>query len=92
MFRELAKQIHEVYSKLLEALGKYRVQLLIGGSNIEPDKQAFRELGANFIIATPGKLKEMMNSKLEEFSFKNLNLFVMGKEFSGNKTRTTDFA
>jgi len=75
--RELAKQIHEVYSKLLEALGKFRVQLLIGGSNIEPDKQAFKELGANFIIATPGKLKEMMNSKVEEFSFKNLNLFVM---------------
>jgi len=75
--RELAKQIHEVFSKLLEALGKYRVQLLIGGSNIEPDKKAFRDLGANFIIATPGKLKEMMNAKVDGFSFRNLNLFVM---------------
>jgi len=58
-------------------LGKYRVQLLIGGSNIEPDKKAFRDLGANFIIATPGKLKEMMNAKVDGFSFRNLNLFVM---------------
>jgi len=59
-------------------LGKYRVQLLIGGSNIEPDKQAFKDLGANFIIATPGKLKEMLNAQTEGFTFKNLNLFVMG--------------
>ena len=79
MFRELAKQIHDVYGKLVEALGKYRVQLLIGGSSIEPDKQAFEKDGANFIIATPGKLREMLESKLDLFSFKNLEMFVMGK-------------
>jgi len=68
-----------VFSKLVEALGKYRLLLLIGGSNIEPDIELFKSKGANFVIATPGKLKEMINSKVDEFSFKNLEMFVMGK-------------
>ena len=52
--------------------------LLIGGSSIEPDKKMIREFGTNFIIATPGKLREMIDAKVEEFSFRDLELFIMG--------------
>jgi len=78
IFRELAKQIQNVFTKLLECLQKFSLLLLIGGSNLKNDIESFQNNGGNFIIATPGKLREALDAKIENFSLKTLEVFIMG--------------
>lgn len=80
--RELAKQIQEIAIELAKHLenNPYSIQLCIGGVSTKVDISNIKSEGANILIATPGKLKELMDTKdLEEhLIFKHLEILIMG--------------
>eukprot|EP00158_Paraphelidium_tribonemae_P007324 Partr_v1_DN28201_c1_g1_i2_m76226 putative ATP-binding RNA helicase involved in the biogenesis of 60S ribosomal subunits. Required for the normal formation of 18S rRNA through the processing of pre-rRNAs at sites A0, A1 and A2, and the normal formation of 25S and 5.8S rRNAs through the processing of pre-rRNAs at sites C1 and C2 (By similarity) len=76
--RELSRQISSVLASFLadiEDSRKLRQLLVTGGSNPEEDIKAYRESGANIIIATPGKLESLIKSN--EFHTKELEILVL---------------
>jgi len=75
--RELAKQISEVARKFLTALGKFSLCLLTGGTHTEQDLKKIEENGCNFIIATPGKFREVLEKKSPHINMKTLYFFIM---------------
>ena len=65
--RELASQIFEVCREMAAALHKggspeVRVLLCIGGINMAEQSQVLRR-GAHIVVATPGRLKDMLDKK-----------------------------
>ncbi|EDO41335.1 predicted protein [Nematostella vectensis] len=58
--RELAQQIDEVVSTLVEDIPNIRRLLLIGGADPNADLKAFKYEGANIIIGTPGRLEDFL--------------------------------
>ncbi|EAS01115.2 DEAD-box ATP-dependent RNA helicase (macronuclear) [Tetrahymena thermophila SB210] len=79
--RELAKQIHEIAVQLASHLenNQFSIQLCIGGVSTKIDVSNIQSQGANILIATPGKLKELMDMKELEDSliFRNLEILIM---------------
>ncbi|EGR30468.1 hypothetical protein IMG5_131190 [Ichthyophthirius multifiliis] len=78
--RELAIQIHEICQKLLDKIQnvpKYSLQLCIGGHNTQIDVQNLEKTGCNILIASPGKLKELINLNCEFLIIKNLEILIM---------------
>lgn len=80
--RELARQISEVINQLLNCpLLKDRVSqvikcmLVTGGRPVKADIEEFRLLRPTLIVATPGKLEELL--KVRDFSVKNLEVLVL---------------
>uniref|UniRef100_A0A915CUT5 RNA helicase n=1 Tax=Ditylenchus dipsaci TaxID=166011 RepID=A0A915CUT5_9BILA len=67
--RELAKQIHDVITWLVDQLmvdggfPEIRVGLCIGGFPIRDQARIF-ERGAHICVATPGRLSDMLNKKI----------------------------
>ncbi|CAG9326693.1 unnamed protein product [Blepharisma stoltei] len=60
--RELANQIHEVAVKINENLeNPYSLQCLIGGHSKPEDIEKIENQGANIIIATPGRILDLLN-------------------------------
>jgi ATP-dependent RNA helicase RhlE len=59
--RELAMQVHEQYEQLRGKLPK--AALVIGGVSEKSQIQGIRA-GSSFVIATPGRLQDLMNRKL----------------------------
>lgn len=66
--RELAGQIHEELTAFTRGMGIFSV-VCVGGASIVPQKRALRHRN-NFIIGTPGRLKDLIDQKcirLSEF-------------------------
>ncbi|XP_062561504.1 probable ATP-dependent RNA helicase DDX55 homolog [Armigeres subalbatus] len=63
--RELATQISDVLFDFLqhEKLGIFKQKLLIGGNSVDEDVDSIRKEGANVLIATPGRLKDLLERK-----------------------------
>ncbi|KXJ73125.1 probable ATP-dependent RNA helicase DDX55 homolog [Aedes albopictus] len=63
--RELATQISDVLGDFLqhEKLAVFKQKLLIGGNPVEEDVDWIRKEGANVLIATPGRLKDLLERK-----------------------------
>lgn len=61
----------------------HSVCLLIGGTKVSADLTYIAEHGANVVIGTPGRLKEIfqlnIQSNYEHMNFKELEYFIMGK-------------
>lgn len=58
--RELASQISEVLQNFLKNLPQLTYACYIGGSSVQDDLDKFVENGANIIIATPGRLEDLL--------------------------------
>lgn len=58
--RELAKQTHEVVSDFASEAG-IPLLLLTGGGTLAVDIERYKETGGNIVVATPGRLLEMLN-------------------------------
>ncbi|KAM0788106.1 hypothetical protein ACM66B_001273 [Microbotryomycetes sp. NB124-2] len=65
--RELAIQIHSVFTKFIDAQPSTSTSpplapplLLIGGKPLSTDVQTFRDTGADILIGTPGRLEEFL--------------------------------
>ncbi|KAI8596303.1 P-loop containing nucleoside triphosphate hydrolase protein, partial [Dissophora ornata] len=65
--RELALQISDEAQKLLEPLG-WGVQYLVGGENKSQQLDRISKEAAEFVVATPGRLKDLLGNK--EFAAK----------------------
>ncbi|XP_058822440.1 probable ATP-dependent RNA helicase DDX55 homolog [Topomyia yanbarensis] len=63
--RELAVQISNVLEDFLdhEQLNVFKQKLLIGGSSVDEDVDSIRKEGANILVATPGRLKDLLERK-----------------------------
>lgn len=61
--RELASQISEVIEEFLKESKSITQLLLIGGKPLETDLSLFEEKGANIIVATPGRLEDILSGK-----------------------------
>lgn len=59
--RELAMQIYQEFREFSQGMGIYTA-IIIGGSNIERQKMELRR-NPNFVIATPGRLKDLLRQK-----------------------------
>lgn len=76
--RELALQIGEVLDMFLKHMNPpYTKMLAIGGNSVNIDVENFRNNGANIIVATPGRLEDLLSQK----QLINLPLAVKSLEF-----------
>lgn len=57
--RELAQQTSDVLKHFLSRLDITQI-LLVGGTSVENDINTFNTTGANIIIATPGRLEDLL--------------------------------
>ena len=64
--RELAQQIESECQKFAAPLG-YTVVSIIGGRSVEELRFSLR-IGVHVIVATPGRLKDMINNSMIVFS------------------------
>ncbi|XP_001603959.1 probable ATP-dependent RNA helicase DDX55 homolog [Nasonia vitripennis] len=77
--RELATQISQVLAKFLEKLPVFKQVLLVGGSTVKDDVEQLRK-GCNIIIATPGRLEDILTNCKEinlAGAIKSLELLVL---------------
>ncbi|EGG20180.1 putative RNA helicase [Cavenderia fasciculata] len=70
--RELAVQIFGILEQFVHGLDHIKRLLLIGGTEVYEDVQKFNKDGGNVIVATPGRLEDVLsrverNMKLKEF-------------------------
>ncbi|XP_055541769.1 probable ATP-dependent RNA helicase DDX55 homolog [Wyeomyia smithii] len=80
--RELAVQISKVLGDFLEhdVLKQFKQKLLIGGSSVEEDVDSLRKDGANVLVATPGRLKDLLERRGDPnlpAKVRNLELLVL---------------
>ncbi|KAE8746690.1 hypothetical protein FOCC_FOCC006673 [Frankliniella occidentalis] len=84
--RELASQIYEVLTPFLETHNKmkpnHKLQalLLLGGNSVEADIALLRDKGANILIATPGRLEDILEHHTDvclKPALKSLELLVL---------------
>jgi len=78
--RELALQISEVLSELLKHAPMLSQILFIGGTPIQTDLELFVEKGANIVIATPGRLEDILLRKTDSRianAVKNLEVLIL---------------
>ncbi|KAJ6634707.1 putative ATP-dependent RNA helicase DDX55 like [Pseudolycoriella hygida] len=62
--RELAAQTSKVLEQFLQkAEFKFKQKLLVGGNNVEEDVHFLKKTGANILIATPGRLVDLLERK-----------------------------
>ncbi|XP_011684380.1 PREDICTED: probable ATP-dependent RNA helicase DDX55 homolog isoform X2 [Wasmannia auropunctata] len=72
--RELATQISEILGEFLKEIPLLKQILLVGGVTLEKDAEKLKK-GANIIVATPGRLKDILSNS------NNLSLCVKSLEF-----------
>lgn len=63
--QELAIQIAEVLNFFLKHISQFKQMLLIGGEPIQDVAKKFLDNGANIIVATPGRLSDLLTRKIE---------------------------
>lgn len=62
--RELAAQTAQVLDQFLQHLEfKFTQKLIVGGNSVEEDVQFLKKFGANILIATPGRLVDLLERK-----------------------------
>ncbi|XP_037038471.1 probable ATP-dependent RNA helicase DDX55 homolog [Bradysia coprophila] len=62
--RELAAQTSQVLDQFLAHPEiPFQQKLLVGGNNVEEDVQYLKKVGANILIATPGRLVDLLERK-----------------------------
>jgi ATP-dependent RNA helicase DDX55/SPB4 len=76
--RELAQQIASVLGDFLARdFCEFSLLLLIGGTRpFDDDVEAFRRSGANVVVATPGRLDEVMR-RVGDFSMRRMEILVL---------------
>ncbi|CAF0834877.1 unnamed protein product [Brachionus calyciflorus] len=78
--RELAQQIFDVVNQFLTDLGLFSSILFVGGNSISDDLKNFESNGANIIVATVGRLEDLLtrqNSALLKKNLKSLEVLIM---------------
>lgn len=65
--RELATQTSHVLAEFLKNMEGITQMLTLGGSPIETDVKAFNKNGANILVATPGRLEDLLTRKIPNF-------------------------
>jgi len=75
--RELATQISEILEEFLNKIPSLKQVLLVGGTTLEKDTEKLKK-GANIIVATPGRLKDILSNR----NSMNLNLCVKSLVYS----------
>jgi len=63
--RELATQTSQVLAHFLHHVDHITQMLLVGGNSVAADVERFRAKGANIIIATPGRLEDLLTRKCD---------------------------
>lgn len=80
--RELATQTSHVLAEFLKNIEGVTQMLTLGGNPIETDVKALNENGANILVATPGRLEDLLTRKLPCFQLhKSLKSLVCSKIF-----------
>ncbi|KNC55398.1 ATP-dependent RNA helicase DDX55 [Thecamonas trahens ATCC 50062] len=74
--RELAKQIHRVAVPFVAAL-EMKMDLLCGGTPVANDLTRLEAEGANVIVATPGRMLDVMEQGGGGLSFRGLEVLVL---------------
>lgn len=74
--RELAMQIAQEASNLLQRLPKYRVRIAIGGTNKDKEEKLILG-GCDVLIATPGRLIDHMSNEDILYAFRHLDTLVL---------------
>ena len=72
--RELSKQIHGVLSMLSSQMN-IKLQLLIGGTSTDEDKEKLKNNNPHIIIGCPGRIYDMLRRK--HIDTEKLNLLVL---------------
>ncbi len=73
--RELAAQIHEVFSKLIAGSGLVHC-LFVGGNSIQDCVAEYERNGGNIVIGTPGRILDMQH-RCGIINFKSVEVLVM---------------
>jgi len=78
--RELAQQISTVLEEFLLEIPLTQI-LFTGGQKLNDNINAFKEIGGNIVIATPGKLLALLEEKKEDFTLasavKSLEILIL---------------
>lgn len=74
--RELAMQIAQEATNLLQRLPKYRVRIAIGGTNKDREEKQILS-GCDVLIATPGRLIDHMANEEILYAFRKLDTLVL---------------
>ncbi|KAK2594157.1 hypothetical protein QQS21_008156 [Conoideocrella luteorostrata] len=74
--RELALQIAQEATSLLQRMPKYRVRTAIGGTNKDKEERSILS-GCDILIATPGRLIDHMSNEDILYSFRQLDTLVL---------------
>lgn len=81
--RELATQTSHVLNEFLSNIENITQMLTLGGNPIETDVKAFNKNGANILVATPGRLEDLLTRKIPNFHLhKSLKSLVCNKTFN----------
>lgn len=64
--RELATQIHEVLQGFIMYAPKFTSLLALGGTSVVNDLEAFQKNGAHIVVATPGRLDDLLKRAIED--------------------------
>ena len=79
-YRELAQQIYNVtktFTDNMQLESPLTAILLVGGTDVETDISNFKQHGGNIVIATPGRLEDIMNRLGSEFKVKELEVLIL---------------
>ncbi|PNF27904.1 ATP-dependent RNA helicase DDX55 [Cryptotermes secundus] len=95
--RELATQTSRVLAYFLHHVEHITQMLLIGGNSVSADVDCFKAKGANILIATPGRLEDLLMRKCDinlPAAVKSLELLVLDEadrllDLGFEKTLTT---
>ncbi|KYN03543.1 PREDICTED: probable ATP-dependent RNA helicase DDX55 homolog [Cyphomyrmex costatus] len=75
--KELALQISEILEKFLKTIPLLKQVLLVGGVTLQKDTENLKK-GANIIVATPGRLKDILSNHINlGLNIKSLEFFVL---------------
>ena len=79
--QELATQLYNVLLVFQKHWSELKCALWIGGSNLSKEMDNFKNSGANVIVATPGRLRDMLSredgvGKLTRSGFKFLEVLI----------------
>lgn len=95
--RELATQTSQVLAHFLRHVDDLTQMLLVGGNSVTSDIERFKTKGANILIATPGRLEDLLTRKSDinlSAAVKSLELLVLDEadhllDLGFEKTLTT---
>lgn len=74
--RELARQTYEVVQLFVASCPSVSAVLLVGGTSVSEDQEACQN-GCNIIVATPGRLSDLINRAGTVPDLKSVELLVM---------------